>query len=84
MNPLDFTQAKFLHGEENIMKSVSEPLFKSITRNDDYSYLDYTKKKIENESHIFLGTTVLELSKLIMYEFYLNILLTSLKNLQLH
>ena len=32
MNPLHFFQSKFLHVEEKIMKSVSKPTFKKITR----------------------------------------------------
>ena len=32
MNPLYFFQSKFLHDEEKIMKSVSKPTFKNITR----------------------------------------------------
>ena len=32
MNPLHFFQSKFLHDEQNIMKSVSKPIFKNITR----------------------------------------------------
>ena len=32
MNPLRFFQSKFLHDEEKIMKSVSKPTFKNITR----------------------------------------------------
>ena len=32
MNPLHFFQSQFLHDEEKIMKSVSKPTFKNITR----------------------------------------------------
>ena len=44
MNPLHFLQSKFLHDEEKIMKSISKPLFKNITRCKDYSQIVYTKK----------------------------------------
>ena len=37
MNPLHFFQSKFLHDEEKIIKSVSKPTFKNITRDRDYS-----------------------------------------------
>ena len=47
MNPLHFFQSKFLHDEEKIMKSVSKPTFKNITRYRDYSQIEYIKKKIE-------------------------------------
>ena len=45
MNPLQFFQSKFLHDEEKIMKSVSKPTFKNITRYRDYSQIAYIKKK---------------------------------------
>ena len=45
MNPLHFFQSKFLHDEEKIMKSVSKPTFKNITRYRDYSQIEYIKKK---------------------------------------
>ena len=32
MNPLHFLKSKFLHDEEKIMKSISKPTFKNITR----------------------------------------------------
>ena len=44
MNPLHFLQSKFLHDEEKIMKSISKPTFKNITRYKDYSQIDYIKK----------------------------------------
>ena len=45
MNPLHFFQSKFLLDEEKIMKSVSKPAFKNITRYRDYSQIEYVKKK---------------------------------------
>ena len=82
MNPLHFFQSKFLHDEEKIMKSVSKPTFKNITR--DYSQIEYVKKKIEYESPVYVGVTILELSKLHMYDVLYNILQPSLKDLTLH
>ena len=35
MNPLHFLQSKFLHDEENIMKSISKPTSKNISRYRD-------------------------------------------------
>ena len=43
MNPLHFLQSKFFH--EKIMKSISKPTFKNITRYRDYSQTEYIKKK---------------------------------------
>ena len=64
MNPLHFFQSKFLHDEEKIMKSISKPTFKNITRYKDYSQIEYIKKKIEYDSPVYVGVTILELSKL--------------------
>ena len=44
MNPLHFLQSEFLHDEEEIMKSISKPKFKKITRYKDYSQIENTKK----------------------------------------
>ena len=41
MNPLHFLQSKFLHDEEKILKSISKPTFKNLTRYKDYSQIEY-------------------------------------------
>ena len=84
MNPLHFFQSKFLHDEEKIMKSVSKTTFKNINRYRDYSQIEYIKKKIEYSSPVYVGVTILELSKLHMFDVFYNILQPSLKDLTLH
>ena len=84
MNPLHFLQSKFIHDEEKIMKSISKPTFKNINRYKDYSHIEYIQKKIEYDSPVYVGVTILELSKLHMYDVFYNILQPSLKDLQLH
>ena len=84
MNPLHFFQSKFLLDEEKIMKSVSKPTFKSITRYRDCSQIEFIKKKIEYSSPVYVGVTILELSKLYMFDVFYNILQPSLKDLALH
>ena len=84
MNRLHFLQSKFLHDEQKIMKSMSKPTFKNITRYKDYSQIENIKKKIEYDSPVYVGVTILELSKLHMYDVFYNILQRSLKDLQLH
>ena len=84
MNPLYFLQSKFLHDEEKIMKSISKPTFKNITRYKDYSQIEYIKKRIVYDSPVYVGVNILELSKLHMYDVFYNILQPSLKDLQLH
>ena len=66
------------------MKSVSKTTFKNITRYRDYSQMEYIKKKIEYDSPVYVGVTILELSKLHMYDVFYNILQPSLKDPQLH
>ena len=84
MNPLHFFQSKFLHDEEKIMKSVSKPKFKNITRYRDYSQIEYMEKKIVYSSPVYVGVTILELSKLHMFDVFYNILQPSLKDLTIH
>ena len=84
MNPLNFLQSKFLNNEEKIMKSISKPTFKNITRYKDYSQIEYIKTKIEYDSPVYVGVTILELSKLHMYDVFYNILQPSLIYLELH
>ena len=84
MNPLHFFQSTFLHNEEKIMKSVSKPTFKNITRYRDYSQIEYIKKRIEYSSPAYVGVTILELSNLHMFDVFYNILQPSLKDLTLH
>ena len=55
MNPLHLLQSKFLHDEEKIMKSISKPTFKNLTRYKDYSQIEYKKKKIEYDSPVYVG-----------------------------
>ena len=66
------------------MKSVSKPTFKNITRYKDYSQKEHIKKKIEYDSPVYVGVTILELSKLHMYNVFYNTLQPSLKDLTLH
>ena len=84
MNPIHFFQSKFLHDEEKIMKGVSKPTFKNITRYKDYSQIEYIKKKIEYSSPVYVGVTILELSKLHMFDVFYNTLQPSRKDLTLH
>ena len=84
MNPLHFLKSKFLHDEEKIMNSISKPTFKNITRYKDYSQIEYIKKKIEYDSPVYVGVTILEVIKLHMYDVFNNFLQPSLKDLQLH
>ena len=74
MNHLHFLQIKSLHDEEKIMKSISKPTFKNITRYKDYSQIEYINKKLEYDSPVYVSVTILELSKLHMYDVFYNIL----------
>ena len=84
MNPLHFFQSRFLHDEEKITKKISKPTFKIITRDKDYSQIKSIKKKIEYDSPVYVVVTILELSKLHMYDVFYIFFQPSLKDLQLH
>ena len=62
MHPLPFLRCKFLHDEEKITKSISKPTFKNITRYKNDSQIEYIEKKIEYDSPIYAGVSLLELS----------------------
>ena len=83
-NSLHFLQSKFLHDEKNIMKSIRQPTFKNITRYKDYSQIEHIKKKTEYDSQVYVGVTILELSKLHTHDVFYNTLQLFLKDLQLH
>ena len=76
MNPLHFLQSKFLHDEEMITKSISKPAFKNITitRYKDYSQIEYINKKVEYDSPVYVGVSLLELSELHKYDVFYIIL----------
>ena len=84
MNYLHFLQIKFLNDDEKIKKSISKQTFKNITRHKDHSLIKYIRKRIEYDSPVYVGVTILELCKLHMYDVFSNILQPSLKDLQLH
>ena len=63
MNRLHFLQSKLLHEEEKIMKGISKTTFKNITRYNDYSQIEYTRKN-RNDSSVYVGVTILELKNI--------------------
>ena len=65
MNPLHSLQSKFLHDEEKIMKNISQPTIKNITRYKYYIQIEYTKN-LKYVSPVYVDFTILELSKLHM------------------
>ena len=73
MNPLHFLQSKFLLDEKKIIKNISKSTFKNITRCNDYSQIDYIENKIEYDSPVYVDVTILELSKLHIYDLFYNI-----------
>ena len=76
MNPLHFLQSKFVHDEEKIMIRISKPTFKNITRYKDYGQIEYIKKNVEYDYPVYVGATILELSKLQLYDVFYNIFST--------
>ena len=85
-NPLKYLEAaKILTDDYEILKAVSKPTSKDVIRYDSYTLIEFYKKnEILYDKPIYLGSTVLELSKLCMYEFVYDVLQPSLKDLMLH
>ena len=80
-NPLNYLEAKILTDDYEIIEAVSKPTCKDVIRYDNYNLIEFYKKEIQYDKTIYLGSTVLELSKLHMYEFFYNVLQPSLKDL---
>ena len=83
-NPLKYLEAKILTDDYEILKAVSKPTCKDVIRYENYTLIEFYKNEIQYDKPIYLGSTVLELSKLYMYKFFYIVLNPSLKNLMLH
>ena len=83
-NPLKYLEAKILTNDYEILKAVSKRTCKDVIRYENYTLIEFYKNEIQYDKPIFLGSTVLELSKLHMYKFFYNVLNPSLKDLMLH
>ena len=83
-NQLMYLEAKILTDDYEILNAVCKPTFKDVIRYDNYTLIEFYKKEIQNDKPIYLGSTVLELSKLCMYEFFYDVSQSSLKDLMLH
>ena len=81
-NPLKYLEAKILTDDFEIFKA--KPTCKDVFRYENYTLIEFYKKEIQYDKPIYLGSTVLELSKLHMYNFFYNVLNPSLKDLMLH
>ena len=55
-----------------------------VIRYGSYSLIEYFKKEMKYDKAIYLGSTVLELSKLHLFDFFYNVLRPSLKDLTIH
>ena len=82
--PLNYLEAKILTDDYEILKAVSKPTCKDVIRYENYTLKEFYKKEIQYDKPIYLGSTVLELSKLHMYKFFYDVLNPSFKDLMLH
>ena len=78
-NPLKHIEAKILADDYEILKSVSKLIFKDIFRYRGTALIEFYNKQIKYDKPIYLGATVLELSKLRKYDTFYNVLYPSLK-----
>ena len=70
-NPLRYLKAKILTDGFEVLKSVSKPTCKDVIRYENYTLIEFYKKEIQYDKPIYLGSIVLELSKLHMYKFFI-------------
>ena len=69
---------------EKFKKLVAQPTFKSLTVfNDDISALERVRTTVHMTKPIYIGMCVLELSKLLMYDFFYNSLRKIFPNVKL-
>ena len=83
-NPLKYLEAKILTNDYEIPKAVCKPTCKDVIRYENYTLIEFYKKETQYDKPIYLGSTVLELSKLRMYKFYYDVLKPSLEDINLH
>ena len=83
-NPLKYLEAKILTNDYEVLKAVSKPTCKDVIRYENYTLIEFYKKEIQYDKPMYLGSTVLELSKLHMYKFYYDVLKPSLEDINLH
>ena len=83
-NPLKYLEAKILTNDYEMLKAVSKPTCKDVIRYENYTLKEFYEKEKQYDKPIYLGSAVLELSKLHMYKFFYNVLNPSLKDLMLH
>ena len=83
-NPLKYLEAKNLTNDYEILKAVSKPTCKDVIRYENYTLIEFYRKEIQYDKPKYLGSTVLELTKLHMYKFYYDVLKPSLEDINLH
>ena len=66
------------------MKYLKLLVNQHVIRCENYTLIEFYKKEIQHDKPIYLGSAVLELSKLHMYKFYYDVLKSSLEDINLH
>ena len=82
-NPSKYLKAKILSNDYETLKAVSKPTRKDVIRYENYTLIEFYKKELQYDKPIYLGSTVLELSKLHMYKFYYDVLKPSPEDINL-
>ena len=64
---------KLINNETQLKKAIAKPTCEYFTKiNDDLAMVQLTRKKITQNKPLYTGFVVLELSKLLMYDFHYN------------
>jgi hypothetical protein len=73
-NPMRYRNRKILTRKDDIIKFLNSPMAYDFHIINDQTILSETKKKTTYKKPIMIGFTVLELSKMIMADFYYNVM----------
>ena len=74
-NPMKYSYLKFVNGEEEYNKVVAMSGFKgSIFAQDDFMIAKVLHEQIRYDKPLYLGATVTEYAKYLMFNFYYNVL----------
>ena len=70
-NKLKYLEAKVLTDDYELLKVVSKPTCKDVIRYENYTLIEFYIKEEQYDKPTYLGSTVLELSKLHMYNSFI-------------